>query len=130
IRHHHRPAPPRPLLGLDHQRPGADPALDRARTGLSGLGRSGSGAGAASRKPRGMRRFDAILFDCDGVLIDSEPLGCAALARAVTEAGMPMTQEQATALFSGSAAAESRARMARLGLDAATVFAESDRILF
>ncbi len=77
-----------------------------------------------------MRRFDAILFDCDGVLIDSEPLGCAALARAVTEAGMPMTQEQATALFSGSAAAESRARMARLGLDAATVFAESDRILF
>lgn len=77
-----------------------------------------------------MRRYDAILFDCDGVLIDSEPLGCAALARAVTEAGMPMTRDEATAVFSGSAANDSRAHMAALGLDAAAVFAESDRILF
>lgn len=77
-----------------------------------------------------MRRFGAILFDCDGVLIDSEPQGCLALARAVTGAGVPMTPAEATAMFSGCAAADSRARMAALGLDAETVFAESDRLLF
>ncbi|WP_028028219.1 HAD family hydrolase [Gemmobacter nectariphilus] len=77
-----------------------------------------------------MRRPGAILFDCDGVLIDSEPMGCEALAQAVTAAGHPMTRAQATAAFSGHAAADSRAHMARLGLDAAAVFAESDRLLF
>ncbi|MFC7704506.1 HAD family hydrolase [Plastorhodobacter daqingensis] len=77
-----------------------------------------------------MRRYAAILFDCDGVVIDSEPLGCAALAQAISEAGHPMTGAEAARIFSGSAAADSRAFMARLGLDAAAVHATSDRLLF
>lgn len=77
-----------------------------------------------------MREYKAILFDCDGVLIDSEPLGCEALARAVTVAGRPMTREEATRVFSGNAAQASIAWMRNAGLDAAMVFADSDRILF
>lgn len=77
-----------------------------------------------------MREYRAILFDCDGVLIDSEPLGCEALAQAVTAAGLPMTREEATRIFSGNAAQASIAWMRQAGLDAPGVFAESDRILF
>ncbi|MCZ0962560.1 HAD family hydrolase [Paracoccus benzoatiresistens] len=77
-----------------------------------------------------MREYKAILFDCDGVLIDSEPMGCQALARAVTAAGLPMTREDATRVFSGNAAQASIAWLREAGLDATAVFGESDRILF
>lgn len=77
-----------------------------------------------------MREYQAILFDCDGVLLDTEPLGCEALARAVTAAGLPMTREEATRIFSGNSAQASLAWMRQAGLDAAAVFGESDRILF
>ena len=77
-----------------------------------------------------MREYRAILFDCDGVLIDSEPLGCEALAQAVTAAGRPMTREEATRIFSGTAAQASIAWIRSAGLDALWVFNESDRILF
>lgn len=77
-----------------------------------------------------MSRYDAILFDCDGVLLDSEPLGCEALARAVTAAGLPMTRDEATRIFSGNAAPASRAWMQAAGLDAAGVLDDADRILF
>jgi len=39
-------------------------------------------------------RFDALLFDFDGVLIDSEAVGSAHLAAYLTGAGHPTTQEQ------------------------------------
>ncbi|WP_103174635.1 HAD family phosphatase [Paracoccus sp. SY] len=77
-----------------------------------------------------MKEYKAILFDCDGVLIDSEPLGCEALARAVSASGLPMTRDEATRIFSGNAAQASIAWMRNAGLDAAAVFGESDRILF
>ncbi|RMC34390.1 HAD family hydrolase [Paracoccus alkanivorans] len=77
-----------------------------------------------------MSNFRAILFDCDGVLIDSEPLACGALAAAITAAGCPMTQARATAIFSGSAAADSRDWLTKAGLDPERIFAEGDRILF
>ncbi len=35
-----------------------------------------------------MRDFDLIIFDCDGVLVDSEPLSCACLASALTRHGI------------------------------------------
>ncbi|MEJ0097769.1 MAG: HAD family hydrolase [Bauldia sp.] len=35
--------------------------------------------------------FDAIIFDCDGVIVDSELLSCECLAQLFTERGMPMT---------------------------------------
>ena len=72
----------------------------------------------------------AVLFDCDGVLLDSEPLGCLGLAEAVTAAGHPMSVTQAAALFSGAARAEAMAKIAALGLDGDSVFADSDRRTF
>ena len=75
-------------------------------------------------------KYQAILFDCDGVLIDSEPMGCEALARAVTDAGIPLTRDDATRIFSGNAAPDSRAWMRNAGLDAAAVFNAADRLLF
>ena len=81
-------------------------------------------------RDHGAIAYGAILFDCDGVLLDSEPLGCEALAQAVTAAGLPMSREQAARVFSGNAAQASRAWMRNVGLDATAVYAESDRILF
>ncbi len=72
----------------------------------------------------------AILFDCDGVLIDSEPMGCAALAAAITAAGHDMTPEEAAAVFPGNAARDSAAWITAQGLDGPAVMAEADRLLF
>lgn len=77
-----------------------------------------------------MSRFKAILFDCDGVLLDSEPLGCAAVAKAMTAAGVDMTVDEAVMLFCGISAEASFAVMERAGLDADTVFDHADRLLF
>ena len=45
--------------------------------------------------------FDLVIFDCDGVLIDSEQLACAADAQMLTEAGYPITTEQVAKRFAG-----------------------------
>ncbi|MBD9528462.1 MULTISPECIES: HAD family phosphatase [Paracoccus] len=74
--------------------------------------------------------YDAILFDCDGVLLDSEPLGCGALAQAITAAGFPMDRDEAARIFSGNGGDQSRGWMAQAGLDAEQVFAAADRMLF
>jgi len=42
-----------------------------------------------------------VVFDCDGVLVDSEPLSNAALAQALTAHGMPITPQRATDEFMG-----------------------------
>ncbi len=77
-----------------------------------------------------MTRFKAILFDCDGVLLDTEPLGCESLSRALTAAGVLMDRYEAARIFSGNSAEASMAWMAARGLDAKPVFDEADRILF
>ncbi|MDN3714448.1 HAD hydrolase-like protein [Paracoccus cavernae] len=76
-----------------------------------------------------MRHIEAILFDCDGVLLDSEPMR-RALAQALTAAGYPMTIDEARAVFSGNAAHDSRDWMAARGLLADEIVRESDRLLF
>jgi HAD superfamily hydrolase (TIGR01509 family) len=45
--------------------------------------------------------WDAVIFDCDGVLVDSEPISCGILAEMLTEAGLPHTVEQAMERFVG-----------------------------
>ncbi len=77
-----------------------------------------------------MRDFKAILFDCDGVLLDSEPLGCESLARAVSAAGRPMTTVEAASVFSGNSVQASLAWIAGEGLDPEQVVASADEILF
>lgn len=42
-----------------------------------------------------------VILDCDGVLVDSEPLSNRALSEALTAAGLPMTPEETTDAFLG-----------------------------
>ena len=43
----------------------------------------------------------AVIFDCDGVLVDSEPISNRVLAGLLTEIGLPMTPEQSVEAFMG-----------------------------
>lgn len=49
--------------------------------------------------------FDAVLFDCDGVLVDSEPLVARVLSEMLTERGWPLTPQQAGEVFLGKSVA-------------------------
>ena len=42
-----------------------------------------------------------LIFDCDGVLVDSERLACGALAELITKIGHPMTTQEAMLIFAG-----------------------------
>ncbi|MGF6312753.1 HAD superfamily hydrolase (TIGR01509 family) [Bradyrhizobium sp. i1.8.4] len=46
-------------------------------------------------------KTDLVIFDCDGVLVDSEELSCRCLAEAMIQAGIEMSTEQALELFLG-----------------------------
>lgn len=47
--------------------------------------------------------FDAVLFDCDGVLVDSELITCRVLAEMLGELGWQLTPDQALTIFVGKA---------------------------
>jgi HAD superfamily hydrolase (TIGR01509 family) len=42
-----------------------------------------------------------VIFDCDGVLVDSEPVANGLLARHISELGLPMTREESIDAFMG-----------------------------
>ena len=44
---------------------------------------------------------ELVIFDCDGVLVDSEPIANRVMAEAVTALGWPMDAEESTAHFKG-----------------------------
>ncbi len=50
-----------------------------------------------------MQTFDAILFDCDGVLVDSEPITNGVLQVMLSELGWQMTARECFATFVGHA---------------------------
>lgn len=56
-------------------------------------------------------RFDAVLFDCDGVLVDSEPITNGVLRQMLNEAGWPLTQAECERIFIGKAVRDERARI-------------------
>ena len=58
-------------------------------------------------------RFAAVLFDFDGVLIESEELGNRQIAEWLTAAGHPTTAEQSMANFMGLAGPDFRAALER-----------------
>jgi HAD superfamily hydrolase (TIGR01509 family) len=61
-------------------------------------------------------KFDAILFDCDGVLVDSEPLTNQVLRDMLEASGWSMTQAECMAYFVGKTVREERAEIeARTG---------------
>jgi HAD superfamily hydrolase (TIGR01509 family) len=43
----------------------------------------------------------AVIFDCDGVLVDSEPISNRLLAEMLSEIGLPMTPDEAVEAFMG-----------------------------
>ena len=45
--------------------------------------------------------FDLIIFDCDGVLVDSEVISCRVHAEVLTRHGYPITAEQVRQRFLG-----------------------------
>jgi HAD superfamily hydrolase (TIGR01509 family) len=45
--------------------------------------------------------FAAVLFDCDGVLVDSEVLATRALYRSVQQLGMNLTEQEVDEIFTG-----------------------------
>jgi HAD superfamily hydrolase (TIGR01509 family) len=52
--------------------------------------------------------FDLVIFDCDGVLVDSEALACVVHADVLTQHGYAITPEQVHARFLGRSAREAR----------------------
>jgi HAD superfamily hydrolase (TIGR01509 family) len=46
-------------------------------------------------------KFDAVLFDCDGVLVDSEPITNRVLRDMLIERGWPIGEDECEALFIG-----------------------------
>jgi HAD superfamily hydrolase (TIGR01509 family) len=52
------------------------------------------------------RRFDLMIFDCDGVLVDSEPIINRAHAQVLTACGYPTTEDELLARFCGMSDAE------------------------
>ena len=51
-----------------------------------------------------MSRFDLVIFDCDGVLIDSERLAVRTESQILTELGWPLTEAEVIDLFVGRSA--------------------------
>ncbi len=63
-----------------------------------------------------MRDLQLVIFDCDGVLVDSEVISNDVLARALTEQGLPTTLAQARRDYQGLLLAEIDSRaQAKLG---------------
>ena len=60
------------------------------------------------------RSFDLVIFDCDGVLVDSEPIANRIWAEIVTALGHPMTVAEAIATFAGRTRADNLAIIADL----------------
>jgi HAD superfamily hydrolase (TIGR01509 family) len=49
--------------------------------------------------------YDGVIFDCDGVLVDSERIANGVWARLLTQIGVPMTTDESMALFMGNSMA-------------------------
>ena len=59
----------------------------------------------------GAAPFDAVLFDCDGVLVDSEPITNGVLCAMLNEAGWPITPEECLRTFIGRTVRSEAARI-------------------
>jgi len=58
-----------------------------------------------------MPGFDAVLFDCDGVLVDSEPITNGVLRDMLEEAGWALSPEECMRIFLGKAVKDEAARI-------------------
>jgi len=51
--------------------------------------------------PTGGPRLELVIFDCDGVLVDSEPIANRVLAECLTEIGLPTTRDESLRDYKG-----------------------------
>ncbi|MFO1111559.1 MAG: HAD family hydrolase [Bradyrhizobium sp.] len=58
-------------------------------------------------------KLDLVIFDCDGVLVDSEVISCRAHAETLTRHGYPITEEQVLHRFLGVSDREARLTIER-----------------
>ncbi|MGW7426398.1 HAD hydrolase-like protein [Streptomyces sp. NPDC054813] len=66
-----------------------------------------------------------LIFDCDGVLIDSERIAVSVQAALGAALGWPLTSEEVIARFIGRSHADNRAQVAaQLGAETAAVWSE------
>src|SRR5690348_6519707 len=79
-----------------------------------------------------MPRFDLVIFDCDGVLVDSEPLANRVLQERLASVGLAMTLTEVMRTFVGKTREACIARAGELlGRPLPSGFAaEWDRVLY
>ena len=70
--------------------------------------------------------FDLIIFDCDGVLVDSEVISCRVHAEVMTRHGYPITAEEVRQRFLGRTAREAAIEIERDESGIPHIYAESD----
>ena len=58
-------------------------------------------------------KFEAVLFDCDGVLVDSESITCGVLRDMLQEQGWTLSLRECMDLFVGKMVADERMRIER-----------------
>jgi HAD superfamily hydrolase (TIGR01509 family) len=58
--------------------------------------------------PNNKQPFNLVIFDCDGVLVDSEVISCRAHAETLTRHGYPITEHQVLERFLGVSDREAR----------------------
>ncbi len=75
--------------------------------------------------PVGLAEADLVIFDCDGILVDSERLTVVVEARLLTELGWPITPAGVAARFMGGTSAAMLAEVERhLGPEVTALFDE------
>ncbi|HYO43768.1 MAG TPA: HAD family phosphatase [Candidatus Limnocylindrales bacterium] len=77
----------------------------------------------------GDRRFEAVLFDMDGVLVDSEPWWNEVRVAFAERLGLSWTHDDQAACMGGNSLEWARIMQARLGLDAVPVEAIRDAVV-
>jgi HAD superfamily hydrolase (TIGR01509 family) len=61
-----------------------------------------------TRQKKTLVKFDLVIFDCDGVLVDSEVISCRAHAETLTRHGYPISADQVLDRFLGVSEREAR----------------------
>lgn len=64
-----------------------------------------------------MRDIELVIFDCDGVLVDSEVIGNTIMAQSLTSHGFAVSRDQSMDLFVGMTMANVRVKAKDLGAD-------------
>jgi HAD superfamily hydrolase (TIGR01509 family) len=80
-----------------------------------------------------MTRFDLVIFDCDGVLVDSERLAVVVESRILTQIGWPLTQAEVIQRFVGRSSAYMKGQIEEVigrSVDWWTEFEEPIRIIY